>query len=100
MSLSHTWDEERGEWVPRELVKGVPFPEWPTNYELHKLDDEIAKAKGMEQNEYGTFVSASLEAGVLLEAITHIEKVCDVQLDLAGGFDIQIQVDGAHLTRG
>eukprot|EP00899_Mesostigma_viride_P013289 jgi/Mesvir1/21961/Mv08200-RA.1 len=99
MSLSHTWDEERGEWVPRELVKGVPFPEWPTNYELHKLDDEIAKAKGMEQNEDGTFVSASLEAGVL-EAITHIEKVCDVQLDLAGGFDIQIQVDGAHLTRG
>eukprot|EP00899_Mesostigma_viride_P025275 jgi/Mesvir1/5932/Mv00699-RA.1 len=100
MALSHSWDEDRGQWVPRELVQGkVAFPTWPTYYRLKALEEEMAKAAGVEQSEDGTFVSASLEVGVL-EAIAHIEKVCDVQLDLAGGFDIQIQVDGAHLTRG
>eukprot|EP00899_Mesostigma_viride_P010224 jgi/Mesvir1/19202/Mv11517-RA.1 len=83
MALSHSWDEDRGEWVPRELVQGkVAFPTWPTYYRLKALEEEMAKAAGVEQSEDGTFVSASLEVGVL-EAIAHIEKVCDVQLDLA-----------------
>eukprot|EP00899_Mesostigma_viride_P025276 jgi/Mesvir1/5933/Mv00700-RA.1 len=83
MALSHSWDEDRGQWVPRELVQGkVAFPTWPTYYRLKALEEEMAKAAGVEQSEDGTFVSASLEVGVL-EAIAHIEKVCDVQLDLA-----------------
>eukprot|EP00899_Mesostigma_viride_P004663 jgi/Mesvir1/14198/Mv09652-RA.1 len=39
----------------------VAFPTWPTYYRLKALEDEMAKAAGVEQSEDGTFVSASLE---------------------------------------
>eukprot|EP00899_Mesostigma_viride_P018819 jgi/Mesvir1/26939/Mv20660-RA.1 len=96
MSLSHTYDEEEGVWVPVKVMD-VEMPMLPCIYELEKLRQSMIVPAQVEQRDDGLFVSRSLHHALEKE-ITHLENKFGNVLH-EDGVLIQVMADAASLSR-
>eukprot|EP00899_Mesostigma_viride_P016558 jgi/Mesvir1/24903/Mv19492-RA.1 len=96
MSLSHTYDEEEGVWVPVKVMD-VEMPMLPSIYELEKLRQSMIVPAQVEQRDDGLFVSRSLHYALEKE-ITHLENKFGNVLH-EDGVLIQVMADAASLSR-